>query len=135
MSSIIRRIPQTPARVKYFLATQDYEAPPSPGYVDPGDSTLVFIDGYPGFIVEEESVSANYVSFLAGDLLKDLGREVVTVNSSGQRTARYREVQRVNGPTSEGVGDKVDPLDGDYGCFFVKVWSADGDGVYVVRTG
>ena len=135
MSSLIRRIPQTPARVKYFLTLQDYFPPESEGSIDYGDPTLVFETGYPGFIVEEASVQAYYVQLNQGQLLKDLGREFVLVNSSGQHTARYREVQRVNGPTSEGVGDAVDVNDAEFGCFFVKVWSADGLGVFVVRTG
>lgn len=64
-----------------------------------------------------------------------MGREIVIVNADCRRVALFREVQRVSGATTEGVGGLVDPADGAYGCFFVKVWSADGQGVYVVRTG
>jgi hypothetical protein len=134
MSSVLRHTDTIPAQIRYFLTTDSYAAPQSPGEADTGDSTLVFIDGYPGAIIEEGSVPANYVSFDAGVLLKDLGRSVILTNAAGAHLARYRQVQRVNGATTEGVGPAIG-LDGPYGCFFVKVWSADGTGVLVARTG
>jgi hypothetical protein len=135
MASVLRSYAQVPSQVRYFLTTDAYVAPGSPGVADVGDSTLVFIDGYPGSIIEEGSVVANYVSFGANELLKDLGRSVTITNAASAHIARYRQVQRVNGPTTEGVGPIVDTYDGSYGCFYVKVWSADGQGVLVVRTG
>ncbi len=124
-----------PSQVRYFITTDSYDAPPSPGEADTGDATLVFINGYPGSTIVEGSVTANYVSFDANVLLKDLGRSVTITDTEGTHIARYRQVQRVNGPTTEGVGPTVDPYDGPYGCFYVKVWAADGQGVYVARTG
>lgn len=121
-------------RTRFFLTTQSYNAPPSPGYSDIGDATLAFPNGYPGTVVVEGSVTANYVSFFQGELLKDLGRQIKLVSSTGTHLATYREVQRVNGTSTEGVGP-AQILDEAYGCFFVKVWSADGVGVNVVRTG
>jgi hypothetical protein len=135
MASVLRRHDMIMPQVRYFLTTDAYVAPGSPGVADVGDSTLVFIDGYPGSIIEEGSVVANYVSFDANVLLKDLGRSVTITNADGAHIARYRQVQRVNGPTTEGVGPTVDPYDGPYGCFYVKVWAADGQGVLVARTG
>lgn len=135
MSSAARYPDQIPARVRYFLAIQSYTPPELTGVIDPGDSAITFPNGYADSIVLEESLTVNYVAFSEGDLLKDLGRTVIVVNSENRHIARYREIQRVNGVRTEGVGGPVDPQDSFYGCFFVKTWSADGQGVYVVRTG
>ena len=136
MSSSSRYPDQIPARAGYFRAIQSYiSSEPEEGLVDPGDSAITFPNGYTSSIVLLESIVVNYVDFAAGDLLKDLGRSVTIVDAEGRHIARYREVQRVNGLSTEGVGPVVDSLDSAYGCFFVKTWSADGQGVYVVRTG
>lgn len=134
MASALRQHAEIAPQIRYFLTTQQYIAPQSPGAADVGDSTLVFVGGYPGSIIVENSVTANYVDFGAGELLKDLGRSVTITDTTGRHLALYRQVQRVNGPASEGVGPTIG-LDGPYGCFFVKVWAADGLGVYVARTG
>ena len=127
-----------PARSRYFLAIDSYN--PSGiivGLGDPGDIAITFQNGAspPGEFIVEGSVVMNYVAFSENDLLKDLGRSFTMIDTSNRHIARYRHVQRVNGPTTEGVGGIVDPADGAYGCFYVKVWSADGEGVIVVRTG
>lgn len=135
MSSVLRSHDLIPPQIRFFLATESYDPPEPTGFIDPGDSAITFPNGYPGTIVVEESMTVNYVAFSQGALLRDLGRTVVVVDSANRHIALYREVQRVNGASTEGVGGPVDPLDSAYGCFFVKVWSADGQGVYVVRTG
>jgi hypothetical protein len=131
----MRALSQIPVRVQYLRAIQSYVPPELVGFIDPGDDGVTFTDGYTESIILEESLRVNYVAFSAGDLLKDLGREVAVVNAEGAHVARYREVQRVNGLSTEGVDGPVDPQDSAYGCFFVKVWAADGSGVKVVRTG
>ena len=65
-----------------------------------------------------------------GALLKDLGRQIVVYSDSlpgSLHTAVYRQVLLVDGATSEGVGSQAP--------FYVKVFSAAGTGVGVVRTG
>lgn len=130
-----RSFSQIPVRTAFFLAFQTYIPSEPVGLVDSTDSAIVFPNGRPESVVEAESVTVNYVGFTQGDLLKDLGREVLLVSATGVHEALYREVQRVNGAATEGVGGIVDPADGPYGTFFVKVWSADGQGVKVLRTG
>jgi hypothetical protein len=132
---MLRSFSQIPVRTAFFLAFQAYIPSEQVGLVDPVDSAIVFPNGRPESIVVVDSVTVNYVGFSEGDLLKDLGRQVILVNAAGVHEALYREVQRVNGAATEGVGGIVDPLDGPYGTFFVKVWSADGLGVKVLRTG
>jgi hypothetical protein len=133
--SALRAPSQIGPRIKYLLTIAAYDPPEPEGDIDPGDSALTFDNGYPGAVVVEGSVVANYVDFAAGELLKDLGRQITLVDSAGKHLALYREVQRVNGASTEGVGGLVDPADGPYGTFFVEVWSADGQGVKVVRVG
>ena len=135
MSSVLRYHSQIPARIRYFLAVGSYIPSESEGFIDPGDSAITFPDGFTDSVILLESLTVNYVAFNAGELLKDLGRTVLVVDSENRHIAQYRQVQRINGVASEGVGGPSDPLDSAYGCFFVKVWSADGQGVYVVRTG
>lgn len=135
MSSTLRKFSQIPVRIKYFLTLAEYDpAPPAEG-VSYDDPALVFPGGYPGPIVGDGALGiVDYPGFAAGVLLKDLGRQVVIVDSMDRHIAVYREVQRVNGSGSEGVGPQVSP-DGPYGTFFVKVWAADGSNVLVARTG
>lgn len=134
MSSVLRHADTIPAQIRYFLAIEDFNPTEPVGRIDISDPAVVFEGGYPGTIVVEETLTAAYPGFSAGNLLKDLGREFILVNTAGVHLARYRQVQRVNGPTTEGVGPAIGS-DGPYGCFFVKVWSADGLNVYVTRTG
>jgi hypothetical protein len=133
MSSLLRRIQETPARVRYFLALETYPPSEPEGAAGIDDPTLVF-ETYPGSILLENTVVAAYVPLTQHELLKDLGRQITIVNAAGQHIAKFREVQRVNGADTEGVGPATGG-DGPFGTFFVKVWSADGQNVLVVRTG
>lgn len=63
MSSIRRHIVLTPACVRYFLAVQGYTPPEPIGFVDYTDAALTFANGYPGSVIQEESIRANYVAF------------------------------------------------------------------------
>lgn len=92
-----RSFSQIPVRTAFFLAFQAYTPSEQVGQVDPGDSAIVFPNGRPESIVEVDSVTVNYVGFSEGDLLKDLGREVILVNATGVHEALYREVQRGDG--------------------------------------
>jgi hypothetical protein len=82
--------------------------------------------------------SVSSVSISAGNLFKDLGREIVVVEdrttegagSTSLHRNVFRECMRVNGATSEGIdGDEEDVR------VWVKVFSAQGQYVAVARTG
>ena len=62
----------------------------------------------------------------AGNILRDCGKFVVTVNAAGFHTAKYRLVSLVNASGSEGNSE---------GYFYVKVWDHAGSGVLVARLG
>lgn len=130
----MRKFSQIPVRTKYFLTVGSFTPDPPAVGANYDDAALAFVV-YPGPIVENGALlEVPYASFTAGSLLKDLGRQVVIVDADGKHLAVYRQVQRVNGADTEGVGPAISP-DGPYGTFYVKVWSADGSGVLVVRTG
>lgn len=66
-----------------------------------------------------------------GALYKDLGRQILIMDSSRRHVALFRQVQRVDGVGSEGV-DAANPWASN---IFVKVWAADSTNVVVARTG
>ena len=134
MTSLLARHDMPPARTRFFLAVQGYTPTELQGAPTMEDITLAFPNGYPGSVLVENTFLAPYPAFSVNTLLKDLGRQIKLVSATGTHLATYREVQRVAGAGTEGVGP-AQIGDSAYGCFFVKVWSADGQGVYVVRTG
>jgi hypothetical protein len=125
-------------RTKFFITTNENVIVTAPNNYD--DPALVFPGGYPGPIVVDGSIGPiDLPVFSAGTLLKDLGRSTTIVDTAGRHLAVYREVQRVNSATNEGVG-AAGTNDGIYGTFFVKTWSADAtfphaNSVRVVRLG
>jgi hypothetical protein len=62
----------------------------------------------------------------AGNILRDCGKFVITVNAAGFHTAKYRLVSKVAASGSEGNSE---------GYFYVKVWDHAGSGVLVARLG
>lgn len=137
MSTQLRRFGQapahSPARAKYLLALADLSGGTEPAAGD----TIVYISGTG--VVESAmdlvsfeaqfSTGPGQLFFSAYSLLKDLGREVVVyaVADPNEHLYKYRQVELVNGPTTEGVGSTI--------CPYVLVWSAAGTNVNVVRTG
>jgi len=135
MSSVTSSYSQISKRTKFFLVTADIS-----GYVVdglnsvivgdlPGNTTITVDSNLPG------SVTTN-------TLLKDLGREIVCVESAttgdSSVTQIYRQVQRVGGGgATEGVGGSYPPTGSGsyYDTFYVKTFDAAGTGVRVVRTG
>jgi hypothetical protein len=135
MSSVTSSYAQISKRTKFFLVVGTDIS----GYVVdglnsvivgdlPGNTTITVDGALPG------SVTVN-------TLLKDLGREIVCVESAATGdssvTQIYRQVQRVGGAATEGVGGSY-PATGSgsyYDTFYVKVFDAAGTGVRVVRTG
>ena len=136
MSSATRSFAQIPARVKYFLfdstaATSDEPVPTTSIFTLPVGT---YADLTSMATAEEVNDVANTdPSFPATNLLKDMGRQITIYDpATSAHLAIYREVQVVNGVGSEGVGGSAPDWQSNY---FVKVWSADGEGVVVMRTG
>ena len=111
MSSVTTSFAQIAGRTKFFLASADVS-----GYEFDGLSTIKTTDLTPTVNIDGPI------------LLKDLGRQIVVVNATtGLHEKTYRQIQIMDGATSEGVGSAA-PV-------YVLVSSASGTGVKVVRTG
>lgn len=135
MASALRSYAQIPARVKYFLwGVGDLE------FDEPVPTTSIFTLSVGDYAELTSMATADAVNDVANtdidlgaSLLKDMGRQITIYDpTSNLHLAVYREVQIVNGIGSEGVGGSNPEWQSNY---FVKVWSADGLGVNVVRTG
>jgi hypothetical protein len=132
MSSVGSSYAQISARTKFLIVTAGSDIS---GYVVDGLQTSypVGASGVPAFVTAA-TTAASVVLLSAGDLLKDLGREIVTYLdplTSGTTGSPHRQVYRqvlpLSGPTTEGVGSEP-PV-------YVLVYDADGVGVRVARTG
>jgi len=118
MSSTTSAYAQIAGRVKFFLVTTDIS-----GYIVDGLDTVTTVNPS---ITNDGTVR----NVPIGSLLKDLGRQIVVYSDAtpgSLHTAVYRQVLLVDGQTSEGVSSQAP--------FYVKVFSAAGTGVGVVRTG
>jgi hypothetical protein len=73
---------------------------------------------------------------ISGFYFKDLGRQVTVYDpATHKHLAVFRQVQRVQGVGSEGVGLSGLVPESYFANIYMKVWAADGNGVVVVRTG
>ena len=134
MSSVLRRFAQIPARIPYFVVVGNID---SEGYTLSqapildlsgattlsGLNTFVNIDEMATYFTDVTDES------LEGKLLKDLGQEIIIVDDDGNHVARYRNVLRVNGASTEGIATVGGAN------LLVRVWAADGTNVIVARTG
>jgi len=137
MSSVTSAYSQISKRSKFFLATGSCS-----GFVVDGLNSVIVGDVSGNTTITVDST----VAVAQNDLLKDLGREIVCVESAttgdSSVTQTYRQVQRVGGGGStEGVGGSYPPTGSGsyYDTFYVKTFDAAGasagNPVRVVRTG
>jgi hypothetical protein len=159
MSSTLRKFSQIPVRTKYLLGILAGETGPldaSGGtggnlFGTAGASVIVILTPVSlppvattaelnTLFVNAGATSSTVNDFLSGSsligkLFKDMGRQVTVYDAAlpgDLHIATYRECQFVSGSGSEGVADA--PL--YYSAtLWVRVWSADGTGVSVARTG
>ena len=141
--SALRSLSQIPASIKYLVARIDstvYNSNILATY--PAFAITGSVEDIGGSIVDSTTVNQHLtnitgVTFGTGDTysigtqFKDLGRQFLIVDADDNHLALFRQVQRVLGIDTEGVGG-VAP---SWNCLFVKVWAADGANVCVVRTG
>jgi hypothetical protein len=112
------------------------------GQIDPDVKYMIALSGAIGYEFDsradaltqmtdaEFSDATTTTSDVSGAYLKDMGHSIVTYASASSplHTAVYRAIQIVDGSETEGVPST-------YRVIYVKVWSADGQGVKVIRTG
>jgi hypothetical protein len=134
MTSNIRSLSQIPVRTKYLLVTTDRAASQQ---AIVASSVFSLTEGAnPGSLIATTTALTGYaeVSATAGQLYKDLGRQITVVDTLGEGAdvrAVYRQVQLVSGATTEGVTGPT-PYSANR---YVKVFSSDGLNVIVARTG
>ncbi len=133
---MLRTYAQIPARAKYFLYNDGIDVP---GTV-PTTSIFTLPEGsYADLTSMATATAVNAVVGIvtgvapATNILKDMGRQITIYDPTTHlHLAVYRQVQVVDGIATEGVGGSAPAWGSNY---FVKVWSADGQGVAVIRTG
>jgi len=146
MTSVLRRVDQIPARIRYFLLNTPLLYPPS---TYPELATTFFGAGVGFFNVPIETAlewgpvgtivdvslndwSATNTSEVVyiGQLYRDTGRSLYVYDplNTGNLLAIFRQVIRVNGYSSEGIQPPAVAT-------YAKVWQANGFGVMVTRTG
>jgi hypothetical protein len=141
MSSVLKKFSQIPVRVKYLIGLGAAAAEKT-GVGANGVSAFSLA---PGEHINVESLAlaadvtsaASYsgsVAVGAGKLFKDMGRQITVLDTDdATHLALYRQVQIVDGPTTEGVGG--DESNGFNANIYLRVWAADGLNVVVARTG
>jgi hypothetical protein len=142
MTSVMSSFSQIPVRTKYFLGLSGGESSASLASqnaaftLTPGaflDVTSMATDA------DISGAGLNFTPYveLSGNTFKDLGRQIVIYDpATAEHIAVFRQVQRINGSASEGVGVSFPTTPETYlANIYVKVWAADGSGVAVVRTG
>ena len=143
MSSVLRVHAQIPSRVKYFVWGQGDEStlaiPAASAFsMDVGEykdvTSMADVAELIGANATARGIDTDPFDARTVNLLKDLGRQITVYDPTigGAHVAVYRQVQIVNGAETEGVGGSAPEWDSNY---FVKVWSANGEGINVVRTG
>ena len=131
MSSTLRRFAQIPVRVGYFVALSstdgEYSLTDAPALTLKAGVSLSDLNTF--VMADDASDVLDYGSFAESALLKDLGQEIILVDSANNHVARYRNMLVVNGPAAEGIDA---PQSANV---LVRVWAAAGNNVIVARTG
>ncbi len=127
MSTQLRRLAQapahSPARAKYFICVV--------AGVDTQAEGVVTVNA--GYSLESVMTQTNFdaatddSAVTLNGLYRDLGREVIVTDDEGIHTEKWRQVIPVANAAAEGVASTA--------SLYVRVWSAAGTGVPVVRTG
>jgi hypothetical protein len=128
MSSALRSFSQISVRSKFLIAV----AADICGNSVAESSAFTLDASWPaeiGSIAVAGDVDAAGVvfSYVAGDLFRDLGRQVMVVDAVGSHVALYREAMPQDNVVAEGV--VVDS------SVWLRVWAANGVGAHVARLG
>lgn len=131
MSSTLRRFAQVPVRTGYFVALSGTDGPydliDAPALALKEGVSLSDLNTF--VMIDDVADVLDFASFDGSALLKDLGQEIILVDSANNYYARYRNVLVVNGAASEGIAAP------QTANILVRVWAAAGDNVLVARTG
>jgi hypothetical protein len=129
MSSALRSFSQIPVRSKFLVAI----AADVSGATASECSAITLNAAWPydiGTIVAAADVDAagTQVDYAAGDLFRDLGRQIMIVDDMGAHVALYREAMPQANAEAEGIATIG-------GSVWLRVWAANGVGAHVARLG
>lgn len=128
MTTEFREISQISSRAKYLYTVTNTRAW--------GPNANVKVSS----IITLSQFTSNFTEFgsaiAANNELRDMGKQIVLVHSSGKHYGVLRLVQMVNGPFTEGVPDNWNTYNSN-GSFYIFTWSSDpaSYNVTVARTG
>ena len=136
MASVLRSYSQIPARTKFLLVVNDGTdisgtPPPSDDTVVAFDTSSTLVGTF--FVDADISGATGYTPYdgntiTAGQLYRDLGKQITIVDANNNHLAYFRLVRRQNSVANEGINLADSNI-------WMKVWAASGNGVAVVRTG
>ena len=133
MSSALAKFSQIPVRAKFLIVLRTM----NPGEFNPSSSAAFSLNegeqwgiGSVGTVMLSDDLDMVAVpeTITLGNLYRDLGRQVMTVNASGAHLALFREAIQQNSAINEGINISTPPI-------WICVWRADGTEVGVARTG
>lgn len=135
MTSVLRNFSQIPVREKFLLAVTDGSANQISAF-EMSAGEYLSITSVTEFVDVSGADGYAYYPITSGSLFKDMGRQITIYDPADHKhLSVYRQVQLVSGSASEGVNTDGNTPESYNANIFVKVWSADGLGVVVVRTG
>lgn len=116
MSSALRSLSQIPVRSKFLIAL-----------ADASDAAVAFTGEWVGSVTESLGTIAAH-DLAAGAIYRDLGRQMMLVDTDGTHLALYREAMPQTNADAEGavLGDA---------SVWLCVWDAAGASVKVARLG
>ena len=126
MSSALRSLSQISVRSKFLIAV----AADICGNTVAESSAFMLDASWPaevGSIAAAADIVGTVHTYVAGALYRDLGRQIMLVDSVGAHVALYREAMPQNNVATEGV-----VLDSSV---WLRVWAANGVGAHVARLG
>ena len=137
MSSALRAPSQIGAREKFLIGVRAFDSSGGLTVIDVSccgfSATASATVGNAGVYTSAEvsafaGFSTNIPTIAAGTLFRDLGKEIVVIGTDEKYLVRLRLVAPVSNAFAEGL--PTTPAN-----VWLKVWSADGTGVAVARTG
>jgi hypothetical protein len=140
MASVLRSYSQIPARTKFLLTVGFVDDVITPETGPSNDGVVAFdtssalvgtfftdadISGATGYVPMNMATTP---AISQNELYRDLGKQIVIKDANNNHLAYFRLVRLQNSVANEGVNMADSNI-------WMKVWSASGTGVAVVRTG
>jgi hypothetical protein len=129
MSSALRSFSQISVRSKFLVAIAEDVSGASAS-----ECSAISLDASWPFEIGTIAAAADVdaagtkVDYAAGDLFRDLGRQIMIVDEVGAHVALYREAMPQASDANEGINYSTPSV-------WLRVWAANGVGAHVARLG